>query len=107
MTTSDLETPISVNFYFSEYFMTSGRDANKREFHFVTFFLYDRSIFKASMTTSGTQNLISVKRFLSEYDYLWTPKTNTRIFTAITVRRVNLSKKNQFICLFWERILFS
>ena len=40
------------------------------------------------MTTPGPRNLISVKRFLSEYHYPWTPKTNKAIYTAITDWRV-------------------
>ena len=40
------------------------------------------------MTTSGPRNLISVKCFLSGNDYLWTPKTNKQLFTAITIWRV-------------------
>ena len=41
------------------------------------------------MSTSGPQDLITMKRFLSEYEYLWTPKINTAEFTAITDWRVS------------------
>ena len=53
------------------------RNSNKHEF-----------FFKANMSTSGPQDLITMKRFLSEYEYLWTPKINTAEFTAITDWRV-------------------
>ena len=70
------------------------------------------------MTTSGPQDLIIMKRFLSENDYLWTPKTNTAEFTAITDWRVvillNFSENSGDFCenskifskifmLFWKK----
>ena len=39
--------------------------------------------------TLRPKDLISMKRFFSVKDYLQTPKTNTHLFTANTVRRVH------------------
>ena len=51
-----------------------------------------RVFFKACMTAPRTKCQKACIFFLSEYHYLWTRKTNKRVYTAITLLRVLVRK---------------